>query len=67
MSHYLAEENHDILHLRRSVSPFYLSGYTIEVDASSPQPESAQSNIYSERKSFSPPCWLIGSGALIGE
>lgn len=60
------EENHDILHLRRSVSPFYTNGHTVDFDDYIPRPNSSQSNLYSERKTFSPPCWLVGSGALIG-
>ncbi|KFM76514.1 Reticulocyte-binding protein 2-like protein a, partial [Stegodyphus mimosarum] len=62
------EETNETYYESRSVSPFNSSGHSFLVDSISPQSNSSQiCTSYFERKTMSPPCWLVGSGALIGD
>ncbi|XP_035210825.1 myb-like protein X isoform X2 [Stegodyphus dumicola] len=62
------EETNETYYESRSVSPFNSSGHSFLVDSISPQSNSSQiCTSHFERKTMSPPCWLVGSGALIGD
>ncbi|XP_055932601.1 myb-like protein X isoform X1 [Argiope bruennichi] len=60
------EENYNMFHDRRSVSPLNYNGYLVNNE--SHQSDSSYScTTYFERRVLPPPSWLSGSGALVGD